>query len=413
MKTFEWFVAWRYLRARRKQTVISVVTLISILGVMAGVAAMIVALSINSGFRGHLQDKLLRGTAHLNVKPILSSEGIRNPAELISKIRKVSGIQSASAALYGPVLMSTGSRQDGVMLKGIAVDDPLVLAQFFQVRHGDLSELASSGGKGRIENHLAIGVQLAERLGVLVGDMVSVFSDETTLTPLGEFPLSRQFKVVAIFQSGLYDFDAQWVFTALPSAQRALGSGQRVSVIECRVRDIYQVDRIALEIKQLLGEGFETIDWKELNRPVFEALRLEKLVMVVTIGLIVFVAALNIITTLTMMVMEKTRDIAVLMSMGATRKAVRKIFIFQGMTIGVVGSFWGLIMGYTFCWICDRYQLIRLQADVYSMTHVPFNLSVVDGVVVAGSAIMISFLATLYPSGRAAELNPVEALRYE
>ncbi len=412
MKTFEWFVAWRYLRARRKQTVISVVTLISILGVTAGVSAMIVALSISSGFRENLQDKLLKGTAHLNVKPVLSSEGIENPAELTSRIREVPGIRSASAALYGPVLMSTGSRQDGVMLKGIAVDDPPVLDQFFQVRQGDLGRLAGSR-EGRIRDRLAVGVDLAERLGLLVGDSVSLFSDETTLTPLGEIPLRRRFEVVAIFQSGLYDFDAQWAFTALPSAQRALGTGGRVSVIECRVEDIYQVDRIALRIEQLLGEGFETIDWKDLNRPVFEALRLERLVMVVTIGLIVFVAALNIITTLTMMVMEKTRDIAVLMSMGATRKAVRKIFIFQGVTIGVVGSFFGLVLGYALCWICDRYQLIRLQADVYSMTHVPFNLSVADGVVVAVSAIMVSFLATLYPSGRAAELNPVEALRHE
>ena len=412
MKTFEWFVAWRYLRARRKQTVISVVTLISILGVTAGVSAMIVALSISSGFRENLQDKLLKGTAHLNVKPVLSSEGIGNPAELTSRIREVPGIRSASAALYGPVLMSTGSRQDGVMLKGIAVDDPPVLDQFFQVRQGDLGRLAGSR-EGRIRDRLAVGVDLAERLGLLVGDSVSLFSDETTLTPLGEIPLRRRFEVVAIFQSGLYDFDAQWAFTALPSAQRALGTGGRVSVIECRVEDIYQVDRIALRIEQLLGEGFETIDWKDLNRPVFEALRLERLVMVVTIGLIVFVAALNIITTLTMMVMEKTRDIAVLMSMGATRKAVRKIFVFQGVTIGVVGSFFGLVLGYALCWICDRYQLIRLQADVYSMTHVPFNLSVADGVVVAVSAIMVSFLATLYPSGRAAELNPVEALRHE
>ena len=412
MTTFEWFVAWRYLRARRKQTVISVVTLISILGVTAGVAAMVVALSISSGFRKNLQDKLLKGTAHLNVKPVLSSEGIGNPAELTSRIRKVPGIRSASAALYGPVLMSTGSRQDGVMLKGIAVDDPLVLAQFFQVRQGDLGRLAGNQ-EDPVEDRVAVGVNLAERLGLVVGDTVGVFSDETTLTPLGEFPLRRRFKVVAIFRSGLYDFDAQWAFTALSSAQRALGTGQRVSVIECRVEDIYQVDRMALQIKQVLGEGFETIDWKELNRPVFEALRLEKLVMVITIGLIVFVAALNIVTTLTMMVMEKTRDIAVLMSMGATRKAVRKIFIFQGVTIGVIGSFWGLIFGYSLCWICDRYRLIRLQADVYSMTHVPFNLSVADGVAVAAAAIIISFLATLYPSDRAAGLNPVEALRYE
>jgi len=410
--TFEWFVALRYLRARRKQTVISVVTMISIVGVTAGVTALIVALSISAGFRNDLQDKLLGGTAHINVKPVLSIKGIENHDELAWKIRRISGIRSASGALYGPVLMSTGARQDGVMLKGIAVTNPTVLGQFFKILQGDINQL-TAGSDSHVLDRVAIGLDLAERLGLFLGDTVSVFSDETTLSPLGEFPLRRYFKIVAIFQSGLYDFDSQWAFTSLASAQKTLGTGERVSVIECRVDDIYKVDQISGQIKQKLGKSFETIDWKELNRPVFEALRLEKLVMLITIGLIVLVAALNIITTLTMMVMEKTRDIAVVMSMGATQKNVRKIFIFQGLVIGMIGSFFGLICGYSICLICDKYQLIRLQADVYSISHVPFTISVLDGVLVAAAAIIISFLATLYPSKRAACLDPVEALRNE
>ena len=410
--TFEWFVALRYLRARRKQTVISVVTMISIVGVTAGVTALIVALSISAGFRNDLQDKLLGGTAHINVKPVLSIKGIENHDELAWKIRRISGIRSASGALYGPVLMSTGARQDGVMLKGIAVTNPTVLGQFFKILQGDINQL-TAGSDSHVLDRVAIGLDLAERLGLFLGDTVSVFSDETTLSPLGEFPLRRYFKIMAIFQSGLYDFDSQWAFTSLTSAQRTLGTGERVSVIECRVDDIYQVDQISGQIKQKLGKSFETIDWKELNRPVFEALRLEKLVMLITIGLIVLVAALNIITTLTMMVMEKTRDIAVVMSMGATQKNVRKIFIFQGLVIGMIGSFFGLICGYSICLICDKYQLIRLQADVYSISHVPFTISALDGFLVAAAAIIISFLATLYPSQRAACLDPVEALRNE
>ena len=410
--TFEGFVALRYLVAKRKQTFISIVTIIAILGVASGVAALIVALAVSTGFRSDLQKKLLGGTAHINVKPVLEIEGIKNHSVGTKKIVKIPGVLNASPALYGTVLLSAGPRQDGVMLKGISVEVSDVKQHFFKIIEGDLNELRFDSADEDFKK-IAVGTTLSKRLGLFLGDTVSIFGDETVLSPLGEVSLNRRFKIAVIFESGLYDFDDHWVFTSLKSAQKVLGVGRHVSVIECHVDNVDEVEKISLAIKTLLGKGFETIDWKELNRPVFEALRLEKLVMIITIGLIIFVAALNIITTLTMMVMEKTRDIAVLMSMGATEWNIRKIFIFQGLIIGIVGSFFGLILGYSICWICDKYQLIQLQADVYSISHVPFEMLITDGLLVMVVAIFVSFLATLYPSKRASRLDPVDALHYE
>lgn len=410
--TFEYFVALRYLIAKRKQTFISIVTIIAILGVASGVAALIVALAVSAGFRSDLQGKLLGGTAHINVKPVLEIEGIKDHSLVAQKIATIPGILSASPALYGTVLLSAGPRQDGVMLKGISVEKSDVKQNFFKIIEGDLKQLRFDSAD-KFTHKIAIGITLSKRLGIFLGDTVSIFGDETVLSPLGELPLSKQFKIAAIFESGLYDFDNHWVFTSLKSAQKALGIGNHASVIECRVSNINEVENISVSIKTLLGKSFETIDWKELNRPVFEALRLERLVMIITIGLIIFVAALNIITTLTMMVMEKTQDIAMLISMGATEWNVRKIFILQGLIIGIIGSFCGLILGYATCWICDKYQLIQLQADIYSISHVPFKMSITDGVLVTVLAICVSFLATLYPSRRASQLNPIDALHYE
>ena len=277
---------------------------------------------------------------------------------------------------------------------------------------GDIREL-SAPADNPVRDRLAIGTELAAKLGTFVGDFINVISAEGALSPFGYVPRQKRFKVVAIFSSGLYEFDFQWGFTSLTSAQRLFGSGNLVSVIECRVKDIYQVRRISQEIQQVLGKGFVTLDWQELNRPIFEALKLEKLVMIVTIGLIVFVAALNIITTLMMMVMEKNRDIAVLMSMGATQRNIRKIFIYQGLIIGVIGASLGLASGTAICWICDKYRLIHLQADVYSISYVPFKTSFIDATGVALAAVLISFLATIYPSKSAARLDPAVALRYE
>jgi lipoprotein-releasing system permease protein len=410
---FELYVALRYLKAKRKQTVISIITVISILGVAAGVMALIVALSISGGFREDLQSKLLRGTAHINVTPVNSSDGIANYPQMADQIKKVEGIRSATAAIYQNVLISSGTRQYVVTLKGL---DTLGLAlskeDFFEVRQGAVQELASRP-EDRVRDRIAIGQDLARKLGTSVGNFVNVISAEGALSPFGYVPRQKSFQVVAIFSSGLYEFDFAWGFTSLGSAQRLFGSGNLVSVIECRVRDIYQVREISRQIQQTLGHGFVILDWQELNRPIFEALKLEKLVMVITIGLIVFVAALNIITTLVMMVMEKNRDIAVLMSMGATQNNIRRIFVYQGLIIGVVGAVLGVTSGVLICWVCDKYRLIHLQADVYSISYVPFKISPFDILAVALAAVAISFLATLHPSKSAACLDPAEALRYE
>jgi lipoprotein-releasing system permease protein len=409
---FELYVALRYLKAKRKQAVVSVITVISILGVTAGVMALIVALAISTGFREDLQSKLLRGTAHINVLNVQVLEGIPNYPELVAKIKTVEGVRSAVPAIYQYVLISS-ARQSPVMLKGVAADDPdFSPDDFFSVKQGNVRDLATHPSDSVLDK-IALGDELAKKLGTFVGDFVTVISDQGALSPFGFLPKRKTFKVVAVYSSGLYDFDSSWAFTSLSSAQRTFGSGQLVSVIECRVRDIYQVNQISERIRKVIGEKFTIVDWQEQNRPIFEALKLEKLVMVITIGLIVFVASLNIITTLIMMVMEKNRDIAVLMSMGATQKNIRKIFILQGVIIGVVGVILGNISGYAICWICDKYHLIRLQPDVYSISFVPFKTTALDGLMVSVAAIVISFLATLYPSKSAARLDPVVALRYE
>ena len=409
---FELFVALRYLRAKRKQAAISIITIISILGVTAGVTALIVALAISRGFRDDLQSKLLRGTSHINVLPVDVKEGIANYSTLVSKIKTVKGVRSATPAIYSAVLVSA-ARPDGIMLKGMAVDDPEFLAQgFFDVLQGSALELAAPPDDP-VRDRIALGAEIAKRLGTFVGDFVSILSDEGTLSPVGNVPVPRKFKVVAIFSSGLADFDSSWGFTSLTSAQRLFGTGDLVSLIECHVSDIYQVKPISTEILKVLGPGYAIKDWQELYRPIFQALQLERLVMIVTIGLIVLVAALNIIIVLIMMVMEKNRDIAVLMSMGTTQGTVRRIFMLQGVIIGVVASIVGSIAGSLICWVCDKYQLIRLETDVYSISHVPFRSSLWDVLLVSAAAIAISFLATLYPSKNAAQLDPVVALRYE
>jgi lipoprotein-releasing system permease protein len=436
---FELFVASRYLRAKRRQAVIGIITGISIAGVAAGVASLVIALAINNGFRQDLQDRLLGSTSHINLLRI-QSDGIGDWRPLMDRLSKEPHIVAAAPAIYEQVLISRGPRARGAVLKGMIPSEERKVSDLLKsVTIGSADELKQDRitisirdtGPGSapaiqsptdlqgVENRIAamppiiLGKDMADELGATVGSIVLVTSPQGELTPFGMVPKYDRFRVVGIFDSGFYDYDSSWAFIRLSDAQQLFGLGDLVSVLEFKVDDIYQADQISKEIEQAAGKGFMTTNWMEQNKPLFRALRLERLVTFITIGLIIFVAALNILISLTMMVMEKTRDIAVLISMGTRKSQVRRIFIAQGVLIGVVGTAIGLVLGYALSFAGGHYRLLSLAPEVYSINYVPFAPRAMDGVLVALVAIGISLVATVYPSWSAARILPAEALRYE
>jgi len=447
---FELFVASRYLRAKRRQAVIGVITGISIAGVAAGVASLVVALAINNGFRQDLQDRLLGSTSHINLLRV-QSDGIKDWRPLMDRLAKEPHIVAAAPAIYEQVLISRGPRARGAVLKGMIPREERKVSDLLKTvsigSAGALEEntdslgaglrsgtppTSNAGGGARatqtdqspadlqgVENRIAamppiiLGKDMADELGANVGSIVLVTSPQGELTPFGMVPKYDRFRVVGIFNSGFYDYDSSWAFTRLSDAQRLFGLGDLVSVLEFKVDDIYQAEQISRQLEQAAGKGFMATNWMEQNKALFRALRLERLVTFITIGLIVFVAALNILISLTMMVMEKTRDIAVLISMGTRKSQVRRIFIAQGVLIGVVGTAIGLVLGYALSWAGGHYHLLSLAPEVYSIDYVPFAPRAIDGGLVALVAIGISLIATVYPSWSAARILPAEALRYE
>jgi len=407
---FESFVALRYLKAKRRQAAISIITVISVLGVMAGVCALVISLAVNNGFREELESRLLGATANINLVR-KENDGIRNFDELARRLASLPRVVATAPSLYEEVLVSSRSRAQGVVLKGVEPGKEVRVGTLLRhLREGKLEGLSETFPNA---DPIIIGKELATALGVYVGDTVLVTSPQGYLTPLEVVPKFRHFRVVGVFDSGFYDFDANWAFTNLAAAQRLFDLADVVSVIEFKIDDIYRAPEVAEEIRRAAGNGFDTTTWIEQNHSLFSALRLERLVTILTIGLIVVVAALNIFTALAVMVMEKNRDIAVLMSMGARQRQVWGIFTLHGLAIGAVGTLLGLVLGYGISWLGNTYQLIPLQADVYALSSVPFHAHPLDGVWIAAAAITISFLATLYPSLAAARLNPVEILRYE
>ena len=454
---FEFFIASRYLRAKRKQAVIGVITVISIAGVTAGVASLVIALAINNGFRQDLQDRLLGSTSHINLMRTMN-DGIQDWRPLMAKLEKQPHVVAAAPIIYEQVLISIGGRAQGAVLKGIIPQDERKVSDLLNsVKQGSADALDEPAGQSSPTNKVAenkssdkpalseadgnvrptqsnqdnpdlleneqqrraamppilLGKDMADELGAKVGSVVLVTSPQGELTPFGMVPKYSRFRVAGIFDSGFYDYDSSWSFVRLSDAQRLFALGNVVQIIEFKIDDIYKAADIGQELEKAAGAGFQTTNWMEQNKPLFHALRLERLVTFITVGLIVFVAALNILISLTMMVMEKNRDIAVLMSMGTRKSQVRKIFIAQGALIGIVGTILGLVIGYVLSWVGGHYHLFSLSAEVYSIDYVPFAPRVLDGIWVAVIAIGTSLIATIYPSWSAAKILPAEALRYE
>lgn len=415
---FELFVAARYLRAKRRQAVVGVITAISMAGVAVGVASLIIALAITNGMSRDLRERLLSSTAHVDLMRV-QSDGIRNWRELTDRLRHLHHVVAAAPGLYEQVLVSRGALSGGVELKGVIPTEERTVSDLLSnITQGSAAPLSQPAARlteddvNRATPPLVIGYDLANTLDAKVGDTVLVTSPQGGLTPFGLVPKYQRFQIVGIFRSGFYQYDSSFGFIRLADAQRLFGEPDVISVISFKVDDLYHADRIGKEIEQAAGPGFETTSWMEQNRELFRALKLEQIVTFIVIGLIVCVAALNILIALTMMVMEKTKDIAVLMSMGVQPGQVRRIFLMQGFLISVLGTLLGLVLGYVLSWLGARYRF-PLSADVYSIDYLPFAPRVTDGVIVAIVSLGVSLLATLYPSSSAARVLPAEALRYE
>ena len=410
MKDFELFVALRYLRAKRKQAVISVITVISVLGVAAGVMALVIALAINNGFRSTLQRNLLGATAHVSILEKQPGYGIENWRELVARLGKMPGVVSVAPSLYGQVMMMGPMQSAGAILKGIEPASASQQVEMLQrLKEGSLQGISKEGAIPGI----ILGSRLAQNLGLVNGSVFRLLSPQGELTPMGPKVTEHRFRVVGIFESGFYELDANWAYTSLHSAQVVLNVEDVVNSIELRVNDIYKAPEISAQANHMIGSKLAATHWMEQNKPILNALRMEKAVTVITIGLIQLVSALNILIALVMMVMEKYKDIAILMSMGARAHQIRRIFMMQGVLIGVVGCVLGLTLGYSLSWLANHYQWVRLDEEVYSLAFVPFDPRPFDAFWIAAVAIGVSFIATLYPARNATRIIPVEALRYE
>jgi lipoprotein-releasing system permease protein len=445
---FELFIATRYLRAKRRQAFIGIITGISIVGVAAGVASLIVALAINNGFRQDLQERLIGSTSHISLLRV-ADDGIKDWPALLDRLSKQPQVVAAAPAIFEQVLISRGPRARGAVLKGmIPADERKVGDLLNTIKQGSANALeepvspsvpnlqepddqknppasgstspedfpdalASVHARVAAMPPIILGKDMADNLGATVGSVVLVTSPQGELTPFGMVPKYSRFRVAGIFNSGFYDYDSSWAFTRLSDAQRLFGLGDLISVIEFKVDDIDKADVVARQLENVAGKGFMTTNWKEQNQALFHALNMERLVTYITVGLIVFVAALNILISLIMMVMEKTKDIAVLMSMGTRKAQVRNIFIAQGVLIGVIGTAIGLLLGYAISYAGGHYHMISLSPEVYSIDYVPFAPRLKDSLWVVLVAVGVSFIATLYPSWSAGRTLPAEALRYE
>jgi lipoprotein-releasing system permease protein len=457
---FELFIARRYLRAKRRQAFIGIITGISVAGVAAGVASLVVALAINNGFRQDLQQRLLGSTSHISLQRV-ADDGIKDWPTLMDRLAKQPHVVAAAPAIFEQVLIARGPRARGAVLKGMipkyerrvgdllssikegsadALEEDVertLLPANAEAQGTVLEKTKAAGRSARstsapstqetqspdslagVQQRIAamppivLGQDMADGIGATVGSTVTLVSPQGELTPFGTVPKYTRFHVVGIFHSGFFDYDSSWAFARLSDAQRLFGLSDLISVLEFKVDDLDQADAISRQIEDAAGQGYMATNTLKQNSALFKALKTERLVTFITIGLIVFVAALNILISLIMMVMEKTKDIAVLLSMGTRKAQVRNVFIAQGVLIGVIGTAIGLVLGYAISYAGGHYHVITLSPEVYSIDYVPFAPRIVDGAWVALFAVVISFVATLYPSWSAAKILPAEALRYE
>lgn len=418
---FELFVALRYLKAKRKQTMISVISAISVLGIAAGVMALVIALAMSTGFREDIQTKIVGATSYINLlhtdnAPLLKYE------DMIANLGRVPHVTGVAPAIFNQVFVASPTHNQGAVLKGIDPVREREISDFFShIVEGDPHAFDGGAYDGGGDTPpllpTIIGKEMAHSLGVRLGDTLRVIYPKGSLTPLAGriFTVGEKtFRIAAIFESGLWDYDSNWIYTDMYAARRLLSLPEgSASVMQFKTDNLEDVQSVADAIRTAAGPGFITTTWIDLNKPLFSALKLEKIALFLTISLIVFVAALNIVTTLIMMVLEKQRDIAILTAMGATRKVIMWVFMLQGLIIGFIGTALGAILGVGISLILDRYKLIQLQAEVYSIPYVPFHVKIWDVVLICCTALLISFVATLYPARNASGLDPVEVLRYE
>lgn len=407
--SFELFVASRYLFSRRKQTFIYIISLMSILGVALGVGALVVVLGVYNGLTTDMRDKILGANAHAIVMSYLPSS-FENDDGLLDRVRSVKGVTGATPFIYTEVMLSAGNGVKGVVLRGIDPESgPHVLSMLRQMRTGSAADLQKEGTPG-----LIIGEELAKRLGLVQGSRVNLLSPSGQKTASGYAPRIRPFEVVGIFKTGMFEYDSSLAFVSLGAARDVLGLPEKyLSGVELTVDDLFKADQTSTRVATELGSPFYVRSWMEMNANLFAALKLEKIGMFILLTMVVLIGSFSIVTTLVMLVMEKTRDIAIMMSMGATSGMIRRIFMLQGSIIGVVGTLLGYAFGLSLGWLLKRYQFIKLPENVYTLDHLPISITVTDVLIVGASAMLLCFLATLYPARQAARLEPAEALRYE
>ena len=406
---FELFIAVRYLLAKRKQAFISMISLISTLGVMVGVTALLIALALMTGLQGELRDRIVGSAAHVYVFKA-GGGGLTDYEAEVAKLRQVPRVVGAAPVILGPGMISGGGGENFITLKGIVPKlEPDVTRIASSMQSGSLSALEPQPGQ---PNGVVIGHELARKVGAFLGDTVEIVTMHGTVTPFGMVGTPRRLKVVGIFNLGLLEFDEAYAFVHLDVAKRLLAS-EEPNYIELRVDDMFAAQEVADSIPDALGTEYMAQDWADMNQSLFSALSLEKMAISITIGLIVMVAALNIVASLILLVREKSRDIAILKTMGSSAASIRRIFMFQGLVIGVIGTVGGAALGTLTIYLADKYKLVRVPIDVYQISYVPFRLEAFDFTIVVLSAILICFLATIYPSRQAAKLDPAQALRYQ